>query len=57
MESLKALGCTEVCIHEPSVVFSKTAYLQKSFEDAYKTLSGVGINLSLVSYFEDVGSN
>jgi 5-methyltetrahydropteroyltriglutamate--homocysteine methyltransferase len=57
LESLKALGVPEVCIHEPSVVFSKTGYLQKSFEDTYKTLSSVGVNLSLASYFEDVGDN
>ncbi|HOT93177.1 MAG TPA: 5-methyltetrahydropteroyltriglutamate--homocysteine S-methyltransferase [Anaerolineae bacterium] len=57
LDELKALGVTEVQLHEPALVFGDAAALRPHVEKAYAELSKVGVPLNLVTYFDDLGEN
>jgi len=52
---LKALGITEVQIHEPILVVSGANDLQVAIEKIYAQLTTVGLPMQLVTYFDDLG--
>ncbi|MGA9533514.1 MAG: 5-methyltetrahydropteroyltriglutamate--homocysteine S-methyltransferase [Anaerolineales bacterium] len=55
LAELKALGVSEVQLHEPALVLDQTSSLRPLFESTYAALADVGVRLNLVTYFDDVG--
>ncbi|PMB24310.1 5-methyltetrahydropteroyltriglutamate--homocysteine S-methyltransferase [Fischerella thermalis CCMEE 5198] len=53
---LKALGITEVQVHEPILVTSSAADLREAIATTYTQLAQVGISIHLVTYFDDLGA-
>lgn len=54
LEQLKALGITEVQMHEPILVTSSAGSLQTVVEQTYEQLAAVGVSIHLVTYFDDL---
>ncbi len=57
LNELKALGVTEVQMHEPALVLGDAATLRPHVEKAYVDLSAVGLRINLVTYFDDLGES
>ncbi len=55
LTELKALGIEEVQIHEPALVLGDAPSLKKYFQTVYSELATVGIDINLVTYFDDLG--
>jgi 5-methyltetrahydropteroyltriglutamate--homocysteine methyltransferase len=56
LSQLKALGITEVQVHEPILVTHKAESLQGAIAKTYAELAQVGLSIHLVTYFDDLGS-
>jgi 5-methyltetrahydropteroyltriglutamate--homocysteine methyltransferase len=52
---LKALGITEVQLHEPILVTSSAADLREAIATTYSQLAEMGVPIHLVTYFDDLG--
>jgi 5-methyltetrahydropteroyltriglutamate--homocysteine methyltransferase len=52
---LKALGITEVQLHEPILVTSSAAALREAIATTYSQLAEMGVPIHLVTYFDDLG--
>lgn len=57
LEELKALGVTEVQLHDPMLVVSGASELQEAVTTTYTQLAKVGLPIHLVTYFDDLGEN
>ncbi len=57
LDGLKALGVTEVQMHEPALVLGDAAGLRGYVETTYTALVEAELSLNLVTYFDDVGQN
>jgi 5-methyltetrahydropteroyltriglutamate--homocysteine methyltransferase len=55
LNQLKALGVSEVQLHEPILVTSGAGNLQAAVETTYRHLATVGLPMQLVTYFDDLG--
>jgi 5-methyltetrahydropteroyltriglutamate--homocysteine methyltransferase len=53
---LKALGITEVQLHEPILVTSSAADLREAMATTYTQLAEMGVPIHLVTYFDDLGA-
>ncbi|MDV2994814.1 MAG: 5-methyltetrahydropteroyltriglutamate--homocysteine methyltransferase [Chroococcidiopsis sp. SAG 2025] len=53
---LKALGVTEVQVHEPILVTSSAVDLREAIATTYAQLAQVGLPIHLVTYFDDLGA-
>lgn len=56
LTQLKALGISEVQVHEPILVTSSAADLQEAIATTYAELAQIGIPIHLVTYFDDLGA-
>lgn len=54
LESLKAMGVSEVQIHEPALVLGDAADLLPLYNAAFPALASTGVPLHLVTYFDDI---
>jgi hypothetical protein len=50
------LGVPEVQIHEPVLALSHAAELKADFESSFKAFATAGVQLHLVSSYDDVGA-
>ena len=57
LEKLKSLGATEVQIDEPSLVTDLNNEERQAYEKAYEFLAKSGLNITLATYFDDLGDN
>ncbi len=57
LNRLSDMGVEEVQFHEPALVLSEAGELRPYFESAYMALSGSGLAINLVSYFDDLGES
>lgn len=55
LTQLKQLGISEIQLHEPALVFGNAPNLKQHFETTYAELAKVGLNINLVTYFDDLG--
>lgn len=55
LTELKALGIEEVQLHEPALVFGDAPSLKEHFQTVYTELAEVGLDINLVTYFDDLG--
>lgn len=55
LAELLAIGFSEVQIHEPRLVLDGAADLEPLYRRAFQRLSGAGIPINLVTYFDDLG--
>ncbi len=55
LTELKALGIEEVQIHEPALVLGDASNLKEHFQTVYSELATVGLDINLVTYFDDLG--
>ncbi|MEO0350228.1 MAG: 5-methyltetrahydropteroyltriglutamate--homocysteine S-methyltransferase [Cyanobacteria bacterium P01_A01_bin.15] len=55
LTQLKALGITEVQIHDPILVTSSASSLQAAVTQTYQQLAAVGLPIHLATYFDDLG--
>ena len=55
LTQLKQLGISEIQLHEPALVFGDAPNLRKQLETTYTELAKVGLNIHLVTYFDDLG--
>ncbi len=55
LTELKALGIEEVQIHEPALVLGDGSNLKEHFQTVYSELATVGLDINLVTYFDDLG--
>ncbi|MGK7952490.1 MAG: 5-methyltetrahydropteroyltriglutamate--homocysteine S-methyltransferase [Xenococcaceae cyanobacterium] len=55
LTELKALGIKEVQLHEPALVLGDAPSLKSHFQTVYKELAKVGLDINLVTYFDDLG--
>lgn len=55
LSALKALGVSEVQLHEPAVVLDDGPELRPHFEAVYPTLHEADLPINLVTYFDDPG--
>ncbi len=55
LTELKALGIEEVQLHEPALVLGDAPSLKSHFQTVYSELATVGIDINLVTYFDDLG--
>ncbi|HIK37067.1 MAG: 5-methyltetrahydropteroyltriglutamate--homocysteine S-methyltransferase [Geminocystis sp.] len=55
LKQLKALGVSEVQIHEPALVLEDANHWRQYYEKLYDELAAVGIPIHLVTYFDDLG--
>jgi 5-methyltetrahydropteroyltriglutamate--homocysteine methyltransferase len=55
LTELKALGIKEVQIHEPALVLGDASNLKEHFQTVYGELAKVGLDINLVTYFDDLG--
>jgi 5-methyltetrahydropteroyltriglutamate--homocysteine methyltransferase len=55
LTELKALGIEEVQLHEPALVLGDAPSLKEHFQTVYRELATVGIDINLVTYFDDLG--
>lgn len=55
LTELKSLGITEVQLHEPALVLGDAPNLKQHFETVYNELAQIGLNINLVTYFDDLG--
>jgi 5-methyltetrahydropteroyltriglutamate--homocysteine methyltransferase len=56
LTQLKALGITEIQIHDPVLVWADSGEFRALFEGFYKELAAVGLSIHLVTYFDDLGA-
>lgn len=56
LTQLKALGISEVQVHEPILVTSSAADLKDEIAATYAQLAQVGLPIHLVTYFDDLGA-
>ena len=56
LTQLKALGISEVQVHEPILVTGSAADLKDAIATTYAQLAQVGMAIHLVTYFDDLGS-
>ncbi|OLP19927.1 5-methyltetrahydropteroyltriglutamate--homocysteine S-methyltransferase [Leptolyngbya sp. 'hensonii'] len=56
LSRLKALGITEVQVHEPILVTSNAADLKEAIATTYTQLAQIGVPIHLVTYFDDLGT-
>lgn len=54
LDELKGLGVPEVQIHEPALVFGNASDFKDCCEGVYMELSGAGVPINLVTYYDDV---
>ncbi|MEM8672463.1 MAG: 5-methyltetrahydropteroyltriglutamate--homocysteine S-methyltransferase [Cyanobacteria bacterium P01_G01_bin.67] len=52
---LKTLGIDEIQIHEPALVLGDAPSLKEHFQTVYSELATVGLDINLVTYFDDLG--
>lgn len=57
LKELKALGVKTVQIHDPILVLSHSSQLKAHFQKVYTELGQTGLNINLVTYFDDLGDN
>ncbi|MEC4895148.1 MAG: 5-methyltetrahydropteroyltriglutamate--homocysteine S-methyltransferase [Oscillatoria sp. PMC 1051.18] len=57
LTELKALGIEEVQLHEPALVLGDAPSLKEHFQTVYTELATVGLDLNLVTYFDDLGES
>lgn len=57
LTELKALGIEEVQLHEPVLVLGDAPNLKEQLQTVYRELATVGININLVTYFDDLGKS
>ena len=55
LTELKALGIEEIQLHEPALVLGDAPSLKSHFQTVYTELATVGIDINLVTYFDDLG--
>ena len=55
LNQLKALGITEVQLHDPILATSSAGRVQAAVEKTYRQLATVGLPIQLVTYFDDLG--
>jgi 5-methyltetrahydropteroyltriglutamate--homocysteine methyltransferase len=55
LSALTDMGIEEVQLHEPALVLSGAGELRPHIEQAYAALSGLGVAINLVTYFDDLG--
>jgi 5-methyltetrahydropteroyltriglutamate--homocysteine methyltransferase len=55
LTELKVLGIKEVQLHEPALVFGDAPSLEEHFQTVYSELAEVGLDINLVTYFDDLG--
>jgi 5-methyltetrahydropteroyltriglutamate--homocysteine methyltransferase len=55
LTELKVLGIAEVQLHEPALVFGDAPSLKEHFQTVYTELAEVGLDINLVTYFDDLG--
>jgi 5-methyltetrahydropteroyltriglutamate--homocysteine methyltransferase len=55
LTELKALGIKEVQLHEPALVLGDAPNLKEHFQTVYRELAKVGLDINLVTYFDDLG--
>ncbi|HHP7230578.1 MAG TPA: 5-methyltetrahydropteroyltriglutamate--homocysteine S-methyltransferase [Xenococcaceae cyanobacterium] len=55
LTELKALGIEEVQLHEPALVLGDAPSLKENIQTVYKELATVGLDINLVTYFDDLG--
>lgn len=55
LTELKALGIEEVQLHEPALVLGDAPSLKSHFQTVYTELTQVGLDINLVTYFDDLG--
>ncbi|WP_228061944.1 5-methyltetrahydropteroyltriglutamate--homocysteine S-methyltransferase [[Phormidium] sp. LEGE 05292] len=56
LDQLKAVGITEVQVHEPILVTSNAADLREAIAATYSQLAQIGVPIQLVTYFDDLGA-
>ncbi|MEM9509382.1 MAG: 5-methyltetrahydropteroyltriglutamate--homocysteine S-methyltransferase [Cyanobacteria bacterium P01_E01_bin.35] len=55
LTELKTLGIDEIQIHEPALVLGDAPSLKEHFQTVYSELATVGLDINLVTYFDDLG--
>lgn len=55
LSQIKQIGFREVQIQEPLLVLSNANTLRKEFEQTYQQLAEIGLDIDLVTFFEDLG--
>ena len=56
LKKLKELGVPEVQIHEPILTTHRADALKSTFQSSFAELSKAGIDIDLVTYYDDVGA-
>ncbi len=54
LTELKVLGIEEVQLHKPALVLGDAPSLKEQVQTVYNELATVGININLVTYFDDL---
>ncbi|MEH2290633.1 5-methyltetrahydropteroyltriglutamate--homocysteine S-methyltransferase [Nostoc sp.] len=57
LTELKSLGITEVQIHEPALVLGDVNNWKEYYQAVYKSLALIGLDIHLVTYFDDLGES
>lgn len=55
LTELKSLGIKEIQLHEPTLVLGDAPKLKEHFQTVYTELATVGLDINLVTYFDDLG--
>ncbi|MEO0014239.1 MAG: hypothetical protein RLZZ535_2628 [Cyanobacteriota bacterium] len=55
LTELKVLGIKEVQLHEPALVLGDAPSLKEHLQTVYGELAEVGLDINLVTYFDDLG--
>ncbi len=55
LTELKALGIEEVQLHEPALVLGDAPSLKEHLQTVYGEMAKVGLDINLVTYFDDLG--
>ncbi|MEM8831550.1 MAG: 5-methyltetrahydropteroyltriglutamate--homocysteine S-methyltransferase [Cyanobacteria bacterium P01_G01_bin.19] len=55
LTELKTLGIKEVQLHEPALVLGDAPSLKEQIKTVYKELAKVGLDINLITYFDDLG--
>ena len=56
LKELKALGVTEVQIHEPILTIVDAASLESDFKTTFAEFEKSGLFINLVTYYDDIGA-